>query len=72
MTRLEKLQKLFRILEDIKYFENQIAEKEWEIEFGVGLIFPSICDKNKHRIVIYKMCIVRLNERFIRLSKTLK
>jgi hypothetical protein len=72
MTRLKKCETLIKILEAIQYFENQIAEKEWEIEFGVGLIFPSICDKNKHRIVIYKMCIVRLNERFIRLSKTLK
>ena len=72
MTRLKKCETLIEILEAIQYFENQIAEKEWEIEFGVGLIFPSICDKNKHRIVIYKMCIVRLNERFIRLSKTLK
>jgi hypothetical protein len=72
MTRLKKCETLIEILEAIQYFENQINEKEWENEFGAGLAFSSVCSKNQHLIIIYNMCIVRLNERFIRLSKTLK
>ena len=72
MTRLKKCETLIEILEAIQYFENQINEKEWENEFGAGLEFSSICSKNQHLIVIYNMCIVRLNERFSRLANTLK
>jgi len=72
MTRLKKCETLIEILEAIKYFEDQIDEKEWENEFGAGLALSSICSKNQHLIVIYNMCIARLNYRFSRLANTLK
>lgn len=72
MTRLEKLETLVKIEEAIQHFDNQIAETEWSNEFGIGLQFKSINDKNTDRIHTYNMCIDRLNERFNKLVNTLK
>ena len=72
MTRLEKLETLIKIEEGIEHFENQIAETKWSNEFGIGLEFKSINDKNTNRIHTYMMCIDRLNERFNKLAITLK
>jgi len=64
MKRIQKLETLIKIEEGIEHFENQIAETKWSNEFGIGLEFKSINDKNKDRIHTYMMCIDRLNERF--------
>ena len=72
MKRIEKLETLIKIEEGIKHFENQIAENKWSNEFGIGLEFKSINDKNTDRIHTYNMCIDRLNERFNKLVNTLK
>jgi len=64
MKRIEQLETLIKIEEAIQHFENQIAETKWSNEFGIGLEFKSINDKNTDRIHTYMMCIDRLNERF--------
>ena len=64
MDRIEKLELLIEIEEAIKHFENRIDELAWSNDFGVGLEFKSIRNKNTHNIEICKMCIDRLNERF--------
>ena len=64
MKRIEKLETLIKIEEGIQHFENQIAETKWSNEFGIGLEFKSINDKNTDRIHTYMMCIERLKERF--------
>ena len=66
MDRMEKLSLLAEILEAIKHFENEIVEKKWSNDFGAGLEWLHIRKKNTHNIEIYKMCIDRLNERFIK------
>ena len=72
MKRIEKLETLIKIEEGIEHFENQIAENKWSNEFGIGLEFKSINDKNTNRIHTYMMCIERLKERFNKLVNTLK
>ena len=72
MKRIEKLEALIKIEEAIQHFENQIAETKWSNEFGIGLEFKSINDKNTDRIHTYMMCIERLKERFNKLVNTLK
>jgi len=72
MKRIEKLETLIKIEEAIQHFENQIAETKWSNEFGIGLEFKSINDKNTDRIHTYMMCIERLKERFNKLVNTLK
>ena len=64
MDRIEKLELLIEIEEKIKHFENQIVENKWSNDFGAGLEWIYIRNKNTHNIEIYKMCIDRLNERF--------
>ena len=72
MKRIEKLETLIKIEEGIEHFENQIAETKWSNEFGIGLEFKSINDKNTDRIDTYERCIDRLNERFSKQLLTLK
>ena len=72
MDRIEKLELLIEIEEAIKHFENQIVENKWSNDFGVGLEYLNIRNKNTHNIEIYKMCIDRLNLRFSRQLLTLK
>lgn len=64
MDRIEKLELLIEIEEKIKHFENQIVENKWSNDFGAGLEWLNIRNKNTHNIEICKMCIDRLNERF--------
>ena len=64
MDRIEKLELLIEIEEAIKHFENQIVENKWSNDFGAGLEWIYIRNKNTHNIEICKMCIDRLNERF--------
>ena len=72
MNRTEKLELLIEIEEAIQHFEKRIDEAEWSNAWGLGWEFISINKKNTHNIVIYTMCIGRLNERFIKQLNTLK
>ena len=64
MDTIQKLLLLIDIEEAIKHFENQIVENKWSNDFGAGLEWLNIRNKNTHNIEICKMCIDRLNERF--------
>ena len=66
METIKKLELLIEIEEKIEYYENEIVEKKWSNDFGSGLEHLNIRNKNTHNIEIYKMCIDRLNERFIK------
>ena len=72
MKRTETLELLIEIQEAIEHFEIRIGEAEWSNGFGIGLEFGSIREKNEHNIIIYGMCIGRLNERFTKQLNTLK
>lgn len=72
MKRTEKLELLIEIQEAIKHFETRIDDAAWSNRFGLGLEFPSLKEKNEHNIIIYFMCIGRLNERFTKQLNTLK
>jgi len=72
MKRTESLELLIEIQEAIEHFEKRIEEAEWSNGFGIGLEFPNINKKNTHNIIIYGMCIGRLNERFNKQLNTLK
>ena len=71
MNRREKIECLLEIQEAIESFENRIAETKWSNEFGIGLEFKSINDKNTDRIHTYMMCIERLKERFNKILITI-
>ena len=71
MDREKKLQTLIKIDESIKYYEKLIDDRVWSNEFGVGQVMQTIRQKNDHEIDIYTRCIVRLNDRFRKLAKTL-
>ena len=72
MNRKETLELLIEIEEAIEHFEQRINDAEWSNGFGIGLEFPNIREKNEHNIVIYGMCIGRLNERFTKQLNKLK
>ena len=72
MNRKETLELLIEIQEAIEHFEKRINEAEWSNAWGLGSEFESIRKKNTHNIVIYTMCIGRLNERFTKQLNTLK
>ena len=72
MNRKETLELLIEIEEAIEQFEGRINQCEWSNGFGAGLEFASIREKNEHNIIIYGMCIGRLNERFTKQLNTLK
>ena len=72
MNRKETLELLIEIEEAIEHFETRIDNAEWSNTLGMGLEVPEIWDKNEHNIVIYGMCIGRLNERFTKQLNTLK
>ena len=72
MNRKETLELLIEIEEAIEHFETRIDNAEFSNGFGYGLEFPSIRDKNEHNIIIYGMCIGRLNERFTKQLNKLK
>ena len=72
MNRKETLELLIEIEEAIEHFETRIDNAEWSNAFGIGLEMPNIKKKNMHNIVIYTMCIGRLNERFNKQLNTLK
>ena len=72
MNRKETLELLIEIEEAIEHFETRIDNAAWSNGFGLGLEFPSIKEKNEHNIIIYFMCIGRLNERFTKQLNTLK
>lgn len=72
MNRQEKLELLIEIDEAVQYFEHKIDMSEWSNEFGAGLEFKSIRNKNTNNIHTYKKCIDRLNERFTKQLNTLK
>jgi|9_EtaG_2_1085328.scaffolds.fasta_scaffold00770_14 hypothetical protein len=72
MNRKETLELLIEIEEAIEYFEHKINEADWSDSWGLGSEFESIRKKNMHNIVIYTMCIGRLNERFTKQLNTLK
>ena len=72
MGRIEKLERLIEIEEAIQHFETRINEAEWSNVFGLGSQFLSIKEKNEHNIIIYGMCIGRINERFTKQIDKLK
>ena len=72
MNRKETLELLIEIEEAIEHFETRIDNAEWSNSFGIGLEMPNIKKKNEHNIVIYGMCIGRLNERFTKQLNTIK
>ena len=72
MNRKETLELLIEIEEAIEHFETRIDNAEWSNGFGIGLEFGSIREKNTHNIIIYGMCIGRLNERFTKQLNKLK
>ena len=72
MKRTETLELLIEIQEAIEHFEKRIDEAEWSNNFGIGLEYPNIKEKNTHNIIIYVMCLERLSERFTKQLNTLK
>ena len=72
MNRKETLELLIKIQEAIEQFEGRIMQCEWSNTLGMGLEIPEIRDKNEHNIIIYGMCIGRLNERFTKQLNALK
>ena len=72
INRTKKLELLLEIEEAIQHFEKRIEDAEWSNTFGYGFEIPQIRQKNEHNIVIYGMCIGRLNERFTKQLNTLK
>ena len=72
MNRKETLELLIEIQEAIEHFEKRINEAEWSNAWGLGSEFESIRKKNTHNIIIYGMCIGRLNERFTKQLNALK
>ena len=72
MKRQEKLELLIEIEESVQYFKNKIDEAEWSNQFGAGLEWNNINDKNTNDIHTFKKCIDRLNERFTKQLNTLK
>ena len=72
MNRTETLELLIEIQEAIQYFEKEIRKAKWSNGFSIALEYPSIRNKNEHNIIIYGMCIGRLNERFIKQVNKLK
>ena len=69
MNRKETLKLLIEIEEAIEYFEHKINEADLSDAWGLGSEFESIRKKNTHNIIIYGMCIGRLNERFTKQLK---
>ena len=72
MNRTEKLELLIEIQEAIEHFDKRIEDAEWSNTFGYGFEIPQIRQKNEHNIIIYGMCIGRLNERFTKQLDKLK
>lgn len=72
MNRKETLELLIEIEEAIEHFDKRIDDAEWSNTFGYGLEFASSRQKNEHNIIIYGMCIGRLNERFTKQLDKLK
>ena len=72
MNRRKILRLLLEIEGAIQYFEKMQENTIWSNQFGIGLEIPEIRDTNKHKIIIYGMCIGRLNERFTKQLNTLK
>ena len=72
MNKTEALQKLLTIDDYINYYESRINDMKHNNEFGAGLEFQSIREMNDHEIEISSMCIERLNQRFRKLTLTLK
>lgn len=71
-----KRYKILRALQDIQsaihIFEKMQEDAIWSNQFGIGLEMPEIRDTNEHKIIIYGMCIDRLNERFTKQLDKLK
>jgi hypothetical protein len=72
MKRQKKLELLIEIEESVQYFKNKIDEAEWSNQFGAGLEWNNINEKNTNDIHTFKKCIDRLNERFTKQLNTLK
>lgn len=58
-------EKCIAILEAVSNYEHKIKDRLFEIQFGYACQeFPKIKADYEHDIVIYKMCIDRLMERY--------
>ena len=72
MNIAEKLERLITINSAIEYYESRVNDRKHNNEFGSGSQYKSIRKMNDHDIEICNMCINRLNERFRKLTLTLK
>ena len=70
-TRMEKLQILIGLEEDIESFKDQIELKRDSIN-GQGGMFKENRDQWTDDIHTYKLCIKQLEQRFNKVRKTLK
>jgi hypothetical protein len=71
LNRTEKLELLIEIEEAVQYFEHKMDMLAWSNEFGAGLEWNIIYEKNTYDIHTFKKCIDRLNQRFENLKKLL-
>ena len=76
MKRTETLELLIEIQEAIEHFETRIDNAQKSNASALfsefAYLFESTRKKNTHNIIIYGMCIGRLNERFTKQLNKLK
>tara|TARA_B100000900_G_scaffold299773_1_gene258323 strand:+ start:278 stop:496 length:219 start_codon:yes stop_codon:yes gene_type:complete len=70
-TRIDKLQTLIEIENSIETFRDKIELKQDSIN-GYSGQFRELRDKYTDDIYTYQMCIMRLQERFNKVLKTVK
>jgi hypothetical protein len=63
--KINQLQQGIEILEAMKHFENRIRYTSESMN-GVMSYFPELVKKYNHKITIYKMCIERLRQRYLK------
>lgn len=68
---IKKHETLIEILGAVDRYQNRIEDARWNIAFGFIGQFPDLVSKQRHNIEIYKMCITRLEERYLNLIKQL-
>ena len=65
---IEKHQKSIEILENIEQYYLRLELETKHISLFQD-DFPELTEKSKHNIEIYKKCIERLKERYVKLQK---
>ena len=64
---IRKHEKQIEVLEAIKIFQGKIDTLKHNINL-VYVYFPALIERDKHMIIICKMCIKRLIERYEKLN----